>query len=82
MCIKGFEPCRIAPVLPNDVTHIYDILIVGNDGIEPPEPKHLIYSQARYQLRNTSPKNIKSRQKARREMLFLELPFLSVFGGQ
>ena len=31
--------------------------IVGSSGIEPLEPKHLIYSQVRYHLRNTSPNN-------------------------
>ena len=29
--------------------------VVGRDGVEPPEPKHLIYSQARYHLRFTYP---------------------------
>ena len=29
--------------------------LVGAEGLEPPELKHLIYSQARYQLRYTLP---------------------------
>ena len=47
MTLTGQAVCRISP----------DAILasVGAEGLEPPELKHLIYSQARYQLRYTLP---------------------------